>query len=112
LIFKCVSAGWPHRRYEAESSLVTVGYSKQKARARGKVIQKTPTDFSKPMGDQKREMVLVSHMLTLLTFNANIVPRRHEEDDLLSFKMFGEHALKKLAIIRGDMCKLYSNTET
>jgi hypothetical protein len=36
----------------------------------------------------------------------------NKKEDLISFKMFGEQALKKLAIIRGDMCKLYSNTET
>ena len=57
-------------------------------------------------------MVLVSHTLTLLTFNANIVPREQKYRVLFSFKMFGEQALKKLAIIRGDMGKLYSNTET
>lgn len=57
-------------------------------------------------------MVLVSHTLTLLTFDANMVPRKCKKEDLISFKMFGEQAFKKLAIIRGDMCKLYSNTET
>jgi hypothetical protein len=41
-----------------------------------------------------------------------MVPRGYERDDLISFKMLGEQALKKLAIIGGDMCELYSNTET
>jgi len=57
-------------------------------------------------------MVLVSHTLTLLTFDANMVPRKYEKKDLISFKMFDEQALKKLAILRGDMCKLYTDTET
>jgi hypothetical protein len=57
-------------------------------------------------------MVLVSHILTLLTFAANMVPRKCKEEDLISFKMFGEQALKKPAILRGDMCKPYTNTET
>ena len=30
---------------------------------------------------------------------------------LFSLKVFGEQALKKLAIICGDMCELYSYTE-
>mgnify|MGYP001824805080 CR=1 FL=1 len=36
----------------------------------------------------------------------------NKKKDLISFKMFGEQAPEKLAIICGDMCKLYSNTET
>jgi hypothetical protein len=36
----------------------------------------------------------------------------YKKEDLISFKMFDEQALKKLAILRGDMCKLYTNTET
>jgi hypothetical protein len=57
-------------------------------------------------------MVLVSHTLTLLTFDANMVPRKYKKEDLISFKMFGEQAFKKLAILRGDIRKLHTNTET
>ena len=57
-------------------------------------------------------MVLVSNMLTLAYIYANMVPGKYKKRDLISFKMFGEQALKKLAIILGDMCELYSNTKT
>ena len=77
------------------------------------MIQKNPHRLLRADGGLKEGNGIGEPQAHLnLTFNANMVPRGYERDDLISFKMFGKQALKKLAIIRGDMCKLYSNTET
>jgi hypothetical protein len=74
--------------------------------------KKTPHRLFQADGGLKEGNGIGEPYAHLAHIYANMVPRKYKKEDLISFKMFGEQALKKLAIIRGDMCKLYTNTET